>query len=130
MDVFNRPPSVAEDTIAYELHSPGIAKDKSAVAALATVIREWVDAQLPGHIWHRDAFELKVVLNPDAAGRWMLEGRMRVGDCVDDEWLVVWLLREATRHWDLIVRCASRFISHSIACLEYLSSFCFSLQRV
>ncbi|EJD55386.1 SGT1-domain-containing protein [Auricularia subglabra TFB-10046 SS5] len=105
MDIFNRAPSVAEDTVAYELYpsSPGTAKDKAAVAALATVIRGWLDAQLPEHIWHRDAFELKVVQSPDISGYWMLEGRMRVGDCVDDEWLVVWLLREASKIWDLVV---------------------------
>lgn len=110
MDLFNRPPSVAEDTVAYELYpAASIASQKEAVAALATVIREWVTAQLPGHIWHRDAFELKLVQNPDASGQWMLEGRMRVGDCVDDEWLVVWLLREMSRNWDLVVRCVDAY---------------------
>ncbi|KZW02112.1 SGT1-domain-containing protein [Exidia glandulosa HHB12029] len=105
MDLFNRPPSVAEDTIAYELYPTATSAQKDAVAALATVIREWVDAQLPGHIWHRDAFELKVVQNQHVqdAQQWMLEGRMRVGDCVDDEWLVVWLLRQVSRQWDVVV---------------------------
>ena len=28
-----------------------------------------------------------------------LEGRMRIGDAVDDEWLVVWLLRSISRSW-------------------------------
>lgn len=104
MDIFNRPPSVADDTVAYELYpSDAVAHQKDAVTALATVIREWVDTQIPGHIWHRDAFELKVARNADVSDKWMLEGRMRVGDCVDDEWLVAWLLREASRHWDIVV---------------------------
>jgi hypothetical protein len=33
-----------------------------------------------------------------------LEGRMRVGDAVDDEWLVVYLLRQVSKRWpDLII---------------------------
>jgi hypothetical protein len=28
-----------------------------------------------------------------------LEGRMRIGDSVDDEWLVVWLLRDISKTW-------------------------------
>lgn len=128
MDVFNRPPSVAEDTVAYELYPAAtIASEKQAVAALATVIREWVDAQLPVHIWHRDAFELKVVQNPYASEQWMLEGRMRVGDCVDDEWLVVWLLREASRHWDVVVGCV--MLAHCPVAL-YADVTCSAVQRL
>jgi hypothetical protein len=38
----------------------------------------------------------------DLAGR--LEGRMRVGDAVDDEWLVAYLLRQVSKRWpDLII---------------------------
>ncbi len=69
-------------------------------------------------IWHKDPWELRpattaeggVTTNPHkgkgkavlVAGR-DLEGRMRVGDCVDDEWLVVWLLREVSRRWPEVV---------------------------
>ena len=118
MDIFTRAPTVSEDTVAYELHvSPAVSQDKAAVAALATLVQNWADAQLPGHIWHRDAFELKIVpsdprqsqVKAASATRWMIEGRMRIGDCVDDEWLVVWLLREATRQWDIVVSCVSGF---------------------
>lgn len=36
--------------------------------------------------------------------KWMLEGRMRVGDSVDDEWCVVWILREISKKWDFAIR--------------------------
>ncbi|GBE78093.1 hypothetical protein SCP_0109750 [Sparassis crispa] len=65
-------------------------------------MRDYVESSLPGHIWHRDAFELKAVQDPDGEGC-MLEGRMRVGDCVDDEWCVVWLLREISAKWDVAI---------------------------
>ncbi|KAH7104302.1 SGT1-domain-containing protein [Auriculariales sp. MPI-PUGE-AT-0066] len=111
MDVFSRPPNVSEDTVAYELHATqATSQDKAAVIALAALIQNWASLQLPGHIWHRDSFELKVVAsqeghrdNSKKPHRWFIEGRMRVGDCVDDEWLAVWLLREASRQWDIVV---------------------------
>jgi hypothetical protein len=68
-----------------------------------------VDTLLPGHIWHRDSLQLKVAPDPDVPGQqeYMLEGRMRVGDCVDDEWCVVWLLKEISAKWDVVIRHAS-----------------------
>jgi hypothetical protein len=41
---------------------------------------------------------------------------MRVGACVDDEWCVVWLLREVSKLWDVAVRCVrySNFICRKI----------------
>ena len=41
---------------------------------------------------------------PREQGWATLEGRMRIGDAVDDEWLVVWLLRSVSRRWpDVII---------------------------
>lgn len=117
MDIFNRPPSVSEDTLQYALYPPSESSDKPSVMGLAAQIEELVRELLPDHIWHRDSFEAKAV--PDRLGNaktmlkyggeeglgevWMLEGRIRVGDCVDDEWCAVWLLREASRRWDCAI---------------------------
>lgn len=120
MDIFNRPPSIAEDTLQYALYpSQDVAKDRTAVTSLAALLEEFVSSLLPQRfLWHKDAFELKVVkdasLEPldrrsgkekEPEGEsWMLEGRMRVGDCVDDEWCVVWLMREISAKWDVAIR--------------------------
>ena len=104
MDIFNRPPAIAEETLHYSLYPPPDLSDKASVAALATCIVEYVESLLPGFLWHRDAFELKLITDADESDRWMLEGRMRVGDCVDDEWCVVWLLREISARWEVAVR--------------------------
>jgi hypothetical protein len=112
MDIFNRPPAIAEDTLQYMLYPPQDAADKASVSTFATVIHALIDELLPNFIWHRDAFQLKVAPNPDAereSGQdesYMLEGRMRVGDCVDDEWCVVWLLRAISARWDIAIRYA------------------------
>lgn len=103
MDIFNQSPAVSEDTLRYTLYPPQHLSDKASVTTLAAVIKDHVDTLLPGHIWHRDGFELKVVSNPYSNGR-ILEGRMRVGDSVDDEWCVVWLMREISFQWDVVIR--------------------------
>lgn len=96
MEIFNRAPTISEDTLQYKLYPASEEADRASVTSLAAQITSFVESSLPGHIWHRDAFELKVVGDPDSKDRWMLEGLMRVGDSVDDEWCVVWLLRELT----------------------------------
>lgn len=105
MDIFNRPPAISEDSLFYTLYPTSGFTNKSSAISLATVIRTHIDSLLPGHIWHRDPFELKVVENHDVHDAWMLEGKMRVGDCVDDEWCVVWLLKEISAKWNVAIRC-------------------------
>ncbi|CCM01639.1 uncharacterized protein FIBRA_03700 [Fibroporia radiculosa] len=102
MDIFNRPPAISEDTLQYTLYLPNEFSDKASATALATLMREYADTTFPDHLWHRDAFELKVAQDTDSED-WLLEGRMRVGDCVDDEWCVVWLLREISAKWDVVI---------------------------
>lgn len=101
MDIFNRPPAISEDTIQYRLYPAQQSADKISVLTLATVLKGYADDLLPGFLWHRDPFELKVVSDTND---WVLEGTIRVGDCVDDEWCVVWLLREISKKWDVAIR--------------------------
>ncbi|TRM60141.1 SGT1 protein-domain-containing protein [Schizophyllum amplum] len=104
MDIFNRPPSIAEDTLHYTVYPPPEYTDKASATTFAACIQELVEQLLPEYfIWHRDPFEVKLAANPDIQGQWMLEGRMRVGDSVDDEWCTVWLLREISARWDVAI---------------------------
>ncbi|KAF9786137.1 SGT1 protein-domain-containing protein, partial [Thelephora terrestris] len=100
MDIYNRPPAISEDTVQYRLYPTQQSADKVSALTLATVLKSHADDLLPGFLWHRDPFELKVV--SDSSG-WLLEGTVRVGDCVDDEWCVVWLLREISKKWDVVI---------------------------
>ena len=119
-NIFNKIPSISEDTLVYSIYPALSASGKSEVTALAAGIEAYVDATLPNHIWHRDGFELKVVedkISPNSSsngravsgeysgesGCWKLEGYMRVGDSVDDEWLAVWLLKEISARWDVAI---------------------------
>jgi len=105
MDIFNRPPSIPEDTLQYALYpvySGSQLSNKASVTLLATCIRDYVDTLLCGFMWHRDTFELKAAEDPSK--NWFLEGMMRVGDSIDDEWCTIWLLREISSKWDLVIR--------------------------
>ncbi|KAI0359104.1 SGT1-domain-containing protein [Trametes cingulata] len=103
-DIFNRPPTISEDTLQYLLYLPQDQSDRVSATTLATLMLDYTQSLLPEHLWHRDSFELKVAPDPEGnKDSWVLEGRMRVGDCIDDEWCVVWLLREISKKWDVVI---------------------------
>ncbi len=61
---------------------------------------------------------------------------MRVGDCIDDEWCVVWLLRELSSKWDVVARyayisfsCFSVLTAPAVYLTRTESSFSLKLQR-
>ncbi|KAF7306610.1 hypothetical protein MIND_00452400 [Mycena indigotica] len=103
MDIFNRPPSISDDALQYALYLTHEQSNKAAVASLAACVSDYVDQLLPNFLWHRDAFELKVVPRDDEPQDYYLEGTMRVGDCVDDEWCTVWLLKQISAKWDVAI---------------------------
>ena len=101
--------SIAEDILVYVLYPPQPLADKASCTSLAACIHELVPVLLPDLLWHRDLFQLKIAPDPNAhrgQDKNILEGRMRVGDAVDDEWCVVWLLREISKRWDIVIRSA------------------------
>jgi len=132
--------TISEDTLHYIVHLPPNTKTTpEGYAALITArVGSLLAAHSPFHngewLWHKDAWELKVVRAGDLQDRRFekgnevpkvrfedddrdesgerkgtagsagslgrkLEGRMRIGDSVDDEWLVVWLLRQVSEEW-------------------------------
>jgi hypothetical protein len=75
-------------------------------SALALLITEYVESLLSQPwLWNKDSWELKVIseVGDLTAEGGRLEGRMRVGDAVDDEWLVVYLLRQVSKHWPELI---------------------------
>lgn len=89
-------PSISDDVLQCIVHP--LKGDDPAV--LATQIMSYVQDTLPNHIWHRDSFEL--ILSKESEGA--LECTMRVGDSIDDEWLVVWLLWQVTKKFPVAAR--------------------------
>ena len=89
-------PKIADDV----LHCSIFPSVDANVAVLASQISRYVEQLLPNHIWHRDSFQL--VLSKDLEGT--LECTMRVGDSVDDEWLVVWLLFQISKEFNVVAK--------------------------
>ena len=89
-----------EDACRYRIHAP-----KSPAEQLPTLAADMlahVHSLCADYIWQRDSFNLAVAERPAAH----LEGRTAFGDCVDDEWLIVWLLRELSQRWpDVAISC-------------------------
>lgn len=116
---------IPEDTLHYTIHLPRSIDPHSH----ATLISAHVTSLLPpAWIWHKDSWQLGVVPEVDAEDRRRrfgevvgkvvdgqdeedegdkgraLSGTMRVGDAVDDEWVVVWLLRQVSlKYPELII---------------------------
>ncbi|WWD09089.1 hypothetical protein V865_007209 [Kwoniella europaea PYCC6329] len=88
-------PTISEDTLHYVLHLPPSYEPTST----ALLLTQYVESLLiQPWLWNKDSWELKVAENGDK-----LEGTMRVGDAVDDEWLVVWLLKRINEKWQDII---------------------------
>ncbi|KAI0001888.1 SGT1 protein-domain-containing protein [Russula vinacea] len=87
--IFNRPPSIAEDTVQYAVYPPDSNSDRTSVTSLALAIEHFVESLLTDFLWHRDIFQVKVVQDTT--------------DLDDDEWCVVWLLREVSEKWDVTI---------------------------
>lgn len=81
-----------EDLCQYSLYPP-THLDTDLSTFLSDVL-SFALSQSQGYIWHRDSFALQL-LPQDGC----LQGESRVGDAVEDEWFIVWLLRRITEHW-------------------------------
>ncbi|KAI5841147.1 SGT1 protein-domain-containing protein [Morchella snyderi] len=97
--------TLPDDCVAYTLFAPALAPAPAAAAktrlAAVKAQAEALAAQWSaGYIWQREGFALELVQQlPHGAGGagegvWCLQGRTEYGDAVDDEWFVVWMLRE------------------------------------
>lgn len=138
IDIFNRPPDIAGDTVQYTLYPSTELSDKTSATSLAAcLLKHAEDLTGENFIWHKDPFELRVVPDTFHKDQWVLEGTMRVGDCVDDEWCMVWLLRQISERWDLAIRyrhsdpCLNTVLTMVIAFSTRMESFfSLKLQRV
>lgn len=104
-----------EEALTVRIHPPpGTTQEQ--LPALATALDAFIlnacEAQPPngpgGYIWHVEP--LRIVPTPAASTSQagassfaVLEGRCRVGECVEDEWWAVYLLKIASKRWDLVI---------------------------
>ncbi|KAJ8296593.1 Protein ecdysoneless [Rhodotorula toruloides] len=100
-----RPPHEAQtDSCLYQIDFPGPHDDAQALTDLCAQVLAFIASLSTGYIWHRQPFQLGVspLSFTAPAGQkqhqW-LTGKTDVTDAVDDEWFVVWLLKQVTEKW-------------------------------
>ncbi|KAL4921849.1 SGT1 protein-domain-containing protein [Aspergillus aurantiobrunneus] len=97
-------PELPDDCIEYSLHyipshpAPAVVDEAADIRVRLTEVQksaaELTKQLLKDYIWQREAFRLEITKND---GTTILNGRTNFGDSVEDEWVIVYLLRELTK---------------------------------
>lgn len=91
--------TLLDDCVEYTLIIIDQTSDQTAIRAELEKVKQTAEKFVEGvtadYIWQRDSFRLELA-ESEAVG-WYLRGKTEYGDSVDDEWLIVWILRELTR---------------------------------
>lgn len=100
---------VPTDTAHYFIY-PTLPQGSSSLNAVCNDIVSYINhlVHLHSYLWHQDPIQLQICqrsdTRTDSTGVW-LEGTTCVGDCIDDEWYIVYLLKLVTKKWtDCVVR--------------------------
>ncbi|KAL4765468.1 putative regulatory factor Sgt1 [Aspergillus foveolatus] len=102
-------PELPDDCVEYSLHyissnpAPALVDEAADTRARLTEVQksaaELTKQLLKDYIWQREAFRLEATKKD---GTTILSGRTNFGDSVEDEWVIVYLLRELTKkHKDI-----------------------------
>jgi hypothetical protein len=93
-----------QDTCHYSLSLP---LPSGSLPALIPELLTFVSSLSSSYIWHKQPFNLS--LSPlsfsptTTADTQYLEGKTDCTDCVDDEWFIVWILRELSKNYEGLV---------------------------
>lgn len=85
--------------------STSIESTQATTAAILEYAQELCDSVQPdgGYIWQREGFSLRPssekLPSSVASVAFCLQGSTTVGESVEDEWWIVWLLREISKKW-------------------------------
>ncbi|KAJ9499325.1 hypothetical protein H2202_004908 [Exophiala xenobiotica] len=97
-------PALPDDTIEYSAYivspSADASNDSELGPRLRNVQKYATDLHrqyLKEYVWQRQGFSLELKKED---GLSFLEGRTEYGDSVEDEWVIVWMLRELTRKFN------------------------------
>ncbi|KAF2085403.1 SGT1-domain-containing protein [Saccharata proteae CBS 121410] len=95
------PKRLPDNCVEYAIHiitaTPQTeAQTRERLRSVETAAKVLTKKYLKEYIWQRDSFDLELVRKD---GVWLLQGRAIYGDCVADEWLVVYLLMELSKQF-------------------------------
>jgi hypothetical protein len=108
------PKRLPDDTVHYAIH---VIDDKLSQQKISAELRQvhqhlkqWSKELLSDYIWQREAFSVELKFKEGKGfitsidlvlikiGRWSLSGQTNFGDSIADEWLIVYILRELSKH--------------------------------
>ncbi|KAI8852485.1 SGT1 protein-domain-containing protein [Chytridium lagenaria] len=75
----------------------------TSMVDLAALIMSFVGRWTAGHLWHKEPFLLVPVGRAPEIDEPFLMGRTKFGDCIDDEWFIVFLLKEITKEFPHLI---------------------------
>ncbi|KAL8710460.1 MAG: hypothetical protein Q9220_004892 [cf. Caloplaca sp. 1 TL-2023] len=94
------PKILPDDCVYYAVHIVAVHQNSLEVKTQLRKIQAAATALcksfLRDYIWQRDSFKLDV---KHQAGQYCLQGHTNYGDAIEDEWLVVFLLRELSKQF-------------------------------
>ncbi|EFQ97523.1 hypothetical protein MGYG_00564 [Nannizzia gypsea CBS 118893] len=101
-------PQLPDDCVEYSLYwipsTSGSSSDidasdstRSSLIQVQKYVSGLVKQYLKNYIWQRDSFKIELIKED---GIHLLRGRTEYGDSIEDEWVIVYLLREASRKFD------------------------------
>lgn len=85
--------TIPDDCMGYSIFLLDSTDARARLAEVKLEAEELVAGWSRGYIWQREGFSLELV-EKLAEKMWCLQGRTEYGDSVDDEWFIVWMLRE------------------------------------
>lgn len=119
----------SEDAVVYSIYFPLPTSDQiSFLQEISTLILSELNQYLNEYIWQKDPFELRIVKNESGKriikefsflsfslfilnfikidpSYPFLHGKTKFGDCIDDEWFIVFLLRQISlKYKEAVIR--------------------------
>ena len=92
------------DTCVYQIDFPTPLDHSESLLDLSAQILSFTNSQTSTYLWHKQPFQLNLTsvsyqTEADKYQHRWLEGKTDVTDAVDDEWFIVYLLKEITKKW-------------------------------
>ena len=95
-EVFAAAAGATSDRVVWRVYVRGDAGDAALRDALAACLAH-VAPLVAGYLWQRDPFALEMLQSEGREGPACLGGAAHVGDAIEDEWFITWLLFDLTR---------------------------------
>ena len=100
---FDRPVLV-EDTITYRIFTQ-TSSSSSNTKDDTTKFLSHLQHSTQDHVWHQQGFNLQKEDNEDS----FYEGKSIVGECIDDEWVILYALWSLSKeHVDVVIQVEDR----------------------